>query len=41
MLAGALILLCLPAVASATALIDDPAAADQIPASARTYFAQR
>ncbi len=41
MVAGALVLLCLPAVASATALIDDPAAVDQIPASARSYFAQR
>jgi hypothetical protein len=41
MAAGMLVLLCLPSVAAAAALADEPGVADQIPFSARTYFADR
>jgi hypothetical protein len=40
-LAGLLVALSVPAVASATALVDDPAVADKLPARAKTYFAKR
>ncbi len=40
-LAGALMALSMPAAASAGTLVDDPGIADQIPASAKVYFAER
>lgn len=40
-IAAALTLLCVPAAASAAALVDDPGAGVAIPTSARSYFDQR
>lgn len=39
--AGALALLCLPSAAAASALVDEPGVADQIPSVAKAYFAER
>ena len=39
--AGTLVLLCLPTVAAAAAVVDDPGVAAHIPSSAKAYFAER
>jgi len=39
--AGTLVLLCLPSAVAAATVVDEPGVADQIPSSAKAYFAER